>query len=113
MFAEEKSFVATAVADDFDLWVEFGVALDESTDGRGEARRESASGEQRDFFDGFCFSHNISGCVDGKLKLLILEFLSGHANTDRSLATNDGLILAGESLVFVVGDRCWGVRRLA
>ena len=42
--AEEESFVAAAVADDFNRWVDFGVAFDEGGYGTGQAGSEATGG---------------------------------------------------------------------
>ena len=48
----EQALVAVFVGDDLDLGGNLGVALDQTTDRRGQAGRESTGGEESDLLDG-------------------------------------------------------------
>ena len=62
--AEEEALVAAAIANNFDIGIQLSVAFDQSTNCGGQARCETARGEEGDFFYGFCFSHHIFGRVE-------------------------------------------------
>jgi hypothetical protein len=46
--AGEQAVVAVLVGDDLDVGRDLGVALDQTSDGGGQARREAARRQQRD-----------------------------------------------------------------
>ena len=49
MFSAQQAFVSGNVADDLNARIPSRVLLDQKTDGRTQARREAARGQNRDF----------------------------------------------------------------
>jgi len=59
--ALQQAFVAADIGDDFGLGGNFGVALDQASNSGGEARGQSAGGEQGNFFNGHDCSFRFKG----------------------------------------------------